>query len=210
MEYYSLPTIILIGITVIVSLLAFNNPRLLNDFTFYPYRMWRDKEWYRIITSGFIHGSGPHLFFNMFALFSFGSVIDISFVYEFGAIGRLYYLLMYIIAIMVSDLFELFTRKDDYAYRALGASGGVSAVVFASILLEPRGEIGLLLIPGINIPAYIFGGLYLFYCVYMAKNGRDNIGHTAHFIGAVFGFCFPALFKPQLILDFISKIKGAM
>jgi membrane associated rhomboid family serine protease len=113
---------------------------------------------------------------------------------------------MYFLAVAIADVWNLFKRRDDYSYRSLGASGGVSAVLFSYILLEPFGKIYMFFIP-VGIPAFMFGGLYLLYCVYMANRASDNIGHTAHFTGSVFGFVFPLLFKPALLISFIEQIQ---
>lgn len=203
----SIITISLVAITVIVSLVAFNNTAIFNQFIFYPYRVWRNNEWYRLITHGFIHADLNHLFFNMFALFSFGEYVEAAFSQPtlFGSYGPLFYLSLYLAAIVFSDVFNLFTKRNNPAYRSLGASGGVSAVVFSSILLNPFGQIGILFIP-IGIPAFVFGFLYLLYCAYMARRGGDNVGHMAHFTGSVFGFFVPVIFHPWLLTRFIDKI----
>ena len=202
-------TYIIAGLTVIPSLIAFSNHKLIDKLIFWPYSIWRNNEWYRLITCSFIHADLGHLFFNMFALISFGNYVEASFASLFGAKGALIYGLMYFLAVGTADLYNLFKRKDDYNYRSLGASGGVSAVVFAFILLQPFGGIYLFFIP-IPIPAFVFGGLYLFYCAYMAKRGTDNIGHIAHFTGSIFGFIFPLFFEPALFTDFVSQLTGRL
>lgn len=205
MEFMSI-TICIIAVTVIISLLAFNNQSYIDNLVFWPYRIWRNKEWHRLISCGFIHADYGHLFFNMFALFSFGQFVESAFGYYFGSIGITAYIIMYFLAVATADAYNLFKRKDDYGYRSLGASGGVSAVIFASILFNPFGKIYLFFIP-VGIPAFIFGGLYLVYCAYMAKRAQDNIGHTAHFTGSLIGFFFPIIIQPSLLLDFISHIR---
>ncbi|MDB5284475.1 MAG: rhomboid family intrarane serine protease [Bacteroidota bacterium] len=202
-------TYILVGVTVLVSLLALNQHQWIDKLIFWPYRMWRNNEWYRLITSGFIHSNFQlHLLFNMITLFSFGMFVEYKFGKIFGSTGPVLYVVMYILAIMLSDVYDLFKRKDDYNYRSLGASGGVSAILFASILLAPFSNI--LIYFAIPVPAFIFGPLYLVYCTYMAKRGGDNINHIAHFTGAVFGFVFPILLRPALFTDFISQLKAGM
>lgn len=200
-------TYIIIGITVVISLLAFSNHRLIEELVFWPYRIWRNNEWHRLLTCGFIHADIGHLFFNMFALLGFGEFVEQAFGQVYGSKGVPLYLSMYIIAILGADIYDLFKQRDNYHYRALGASGAVSAVVFASILLNPFGGIYIFFIP-IAIPAYIFGPIYLLYCAYMAKRGGDNIGHTAHFTGSIIGFVFPILFEPRLLLNFISMMSA--
>ncbi|MBP7389291.1 MAG: rhomboid family intramembrane serine protease [Chitinophagales bacterium] len=200
-------TILIIGVTVVISMLAFSNTHLIDNLLFYPYRMWRNKEWHRAVSCGFIHADFMHLFFNMFALYGFGEYVEKWFSGLYGPLGITLYVVMYFGAIALADTFNLFKHRDDYNYRSLGASGGVSAVIFASILFNPFGKIGFLLLP-VGIPAIVFGPLYLAYCVYMAKRGQDNIGHLAHFTGAVFGFVFPIIFEPRLIPFFIGQIVG--
>ena len=206
-KVYMSITILIVAATVIISLMAFNNPRLEEQFIFWPYRVWREGEWYRLLTSGFIHArdGGAHLFFNMLALFTFGTVVEESFI-ELLPLGATLYVIMYFFTIVASDGYNLFNRKNDYSYRALGASGGVSAIVFASILLNPFNKIYLMFIP-VGIPAVIFAPIYLVACIYLAKRGQDNIGHIAHFTGSIIGFVFPILIKPSLFLDFIAQIQ---
>ena len=202
-------TLAIVVVTGITSLLAFSNHSLFDELIFWPYRMWRNNEWHRLISCGFIHADMGHLFFNMIALYSFGVYVESSFGQIFHGKGLTLYVVMYFIAIAGADVYNLYVRKDDYNYRSLGASGGVSAVVFASILLNPFSKIYMFFIP-IGIPAYIFGGLYLFYCAYMAKRGGDNIGHTAHFTGSIFGFIFPIIFAPELLPRFIHMLTSGM
>ena len=123
----------------------------------------------------------------------------------FGTLGPVYYVALYLLAIVVSGIPSFFKHRNNAYYAALGASGATSAIVFASILLYPTAKIGILFIP-IGVPSPIFGILYLLYSAYMAKQGADNIGHDAHFYGAVFGFTFPLMLKPALFLYFIDQI----
>ena len=197
-------TYIILIITCITSFLAFSNHNLIENLIFYPYRIWRNNEWYRLISCSFIHADWGHLLFNMFALFSFGAYIEGSFVNIFEGKGHLIFLLMYFGAVAIADIYNLFQQKDNPGYKSLGASGGVSAVVFAYILLNPFGGISIFFLP--SVPAIIFGPLYLAYCIYMAKRGTDNVGHVAHFTGSIFGFVFPILFEPRLFLLFLDQI----
>lgn len=202
-------TILIIGVTCIISFIAFSNQALLENLLFYPYRIWRNNEWHRLISNGFVHADTTHLLFNMFALFSFGAYIEESFESIFDMKGRVLYVVMYFAAIATADLWNLFKQRDNFNYRSLGASGGVSAVVFSFILLNPFGKLYLFFIP-IGIPAFIFGPLYLVYCAYAAKRGGDNIGHTAHFTGSLFGFVFPILFRPDLLRNFFYQLTNGI
>lgn len=201
-------TLLLVGVTCIVSFLAFGNHALIENLIFYPYRIWRNNEWHRLVSCSFIHADFGHLLFNMFALYSFGEYIEASFGGLYGAMGRPLYVLMYFGAVATADVYNLFAQKNNPHYRSLGASGGVAAVIFSFILLNPYGGISIFFLP--SIPAFIFGPLYLAYCVYMAKRGTDNIGHIAHFTGSVFGFVFPILFEPRLFIRFVNLLTNAM
>ncbi|HWB63414.1 MAG TPA: rhomboid family intramembrane serine protease [Chitinophagales bacterium] len=199
-------TLFIVIATTIISLLAFSNHRIFDELFFWPYRIWRNNEWYRLVSCSFIHADLAHLAFNMFALYSFGNYVEWMFRGIFPGKGLTMFIIMYFLAVATADIYNLFMRRDDYGYRSLGASGGVSAIVFSYILFQPYGRISIYFLPG--IPAVIFGILYLFYCVYMANRGRDNIGHIAHFTGSIFGFVFPIIFKPSLLVDFIHQIMG--
>ena len=149
-----------------------------------------------------------HLAFNMFALYMFGQIVeDGSFPQLFGKKAQFYYILLYAGGIIFSSLFELFKQKDNPNYSSVGASGAVNAVVFSAILIHPTMGMGVMFIP-VFIPAWLFGILFLTYSWYMAKRGADNIGHNAHFFGAIFGFGFTILLKPALLHEFFSQIFG--
>ena len=141
----------------------------------------------------------------MFVLWSFGRIVFDIYGYLFGSLGILYFLLLYIGGIMFSVLFDFGRHKNDAWYNAVGASGAVSAVVFASIILYPAGGVYLFFIP-IEIPSPVFGILYLIYSASMARRGRDNIGHDAHFWGAIYGVVLTIAFKPVLFLRFIDEV----
>lgn len=200
-------TLMLIAVTAITSILAFSQPQLIEHLLFYPYRMWRTKEWHRLVSCSFIHADWGHLLFNMFALYSFGSYVEESFNYLFEGYGRTLYVVMYFGAVALADSYNLFTQKNNPSYRSLGASGGVSAIIFSFILLNPFGKIYIFFIP-IGIPAFVFGPLYLLYSVYMAKQGTDNVGHIAHFTGSIVGFVLPILFYPNLLPRFVQLISN--
>lgn len=197
-------TLLIILVTSGISLAAFSNPNIIEQLIFWPYRIWRNKEWHRLVSCSFIHADFGHLLFNMLALYSFGEYIELAFESVFAQKGRMLFVIMYFGAVAAADIWNLFKQKNNFSYKSLGASGGVAAVVFSYILLNPMGKIYFMFIP-IGIPAFIFGPLYLLYCVYMAKRGSDNIGHIAHFTGSIFGFVFPILFEPRLLPYFINQ-----
>jgi membrane associated rhomboid family serine protease len=193
-------TIVIIVVTVLVSLAAFNNGAIINKLILYPgYMNNNPKEYYRFLTSGFIHADLNHLFFNMFTMFAFGRMTE-----EIIGNGNLY-LVMYLSAIIISSLPAYFKNRNNSYYRALGASGGVSAVLFFVIYYLPWSGIRIMFIP-INIPAIIFGGLYIAYCVYMSKRGNDNIGHDAHLLGSLYGLVFALILDPSHGLYFVNAL----
>lgn len=199
-------TIIIIIITCITSIKAFQSRETTSKLVFSPYLIKRRGEWHRFLTSGFIHGSWVHLFFNMYVLFLFGSYTEKFFAAAFQQWGAILYVILYVLAIVLSEVYSYFKHQDNPYYASLGASGAISAIVFASIVFNPLMKIGLIFIPFFGIPAFIFGILYLLYSMYMAKNGQDHIGHYAHFYGAVFGFLFPIILKPSLALHFFDLV----
>ncbi len=199
-------TLILIAITSLVSILCFTGTLNGNRLLFSASSVWHHREWYRMISYGVVHAGWGHLFFNMLTLYFFGPVVEQYFTAAFGApAGQILYAVLYISAIAVSTVGDLVKYRDDWSYRAVGASGAVSAILFASILFEPKMGIYIFMIP-IPIPGYIFAPAYLLYCWYMARRNMDNIGHTAHFWGAVYGLVFPIICKPAVFSHFLSQL----
>ncbi len=199
-------TIGIIVVSVIFSLLAFNNAAIFNKYLFSPYAAFHYKQYYRIFTHAFLHGDYAHLGFNMFALYMFGQKIEEeAFPVLFGEKAIFYYILLYVGGIFFSSVYEFFKQRNNTTYSSVGASGAVNAVVFSAILIDPAMGLYLMFIP-IAIPAWIFGILFLAYSWYMAKRGGDNIGHNAHFFGALFGLLFTLALKPTLLGYFIGQI----
>ena len=198
-------TIILIA-CVAFSLLAFNNKNIFNKYLFSPYAAYHHKQYYRLFTHAFLHGDYMHLAFNMYALYLFGPILEqMYFPALFQNKATFYYILLYVGGIVFSSMYEFIKQKDNPNYTSLGASGAVTAIVFSVILINPTIDMGIMFIP-IAIPAWIFGALYLVYSWYMGKRQLDNIGHNAHFWGAVFGFVFTIVLKPALLSRFFSEI----
>jgi membrane associated rhomboid family serine protease len=182
-------TLIIIIITCLISFTAFNNEKVMDDLIFYPPAISVQKQYYRFFTCGFIHANYGHLFFNMYALYMFGEIVEHQFINVFGAGGKWLYLLMYISSLFFCLLPTYSKNKNNYNYRSLGASGAVSAVVFAFIFLEPMREIGIIFIPKM-IPGFIFGFLYLVISSILDKRGAGSINHSAHIWGALYGISF--------------------
>lgn len=197
-------TIIIIAITLAVSLAALSNQRMLSALMFNAYRTYNHRQYYRIFSYGLVHGSFSHLFFNMLTLYFFGTEAEEWFKAAWGnSAGSILFVVLYVSAIAASSVADLIKHKNDPSYNAVGASGAVSAVLFASVLFDPMMGIYIYLIP-IPIPGFVFAPLYLLYCWWMAKRNKDNIGHTAHFWGAVYGFVFPVICMPSLVSHFLS------
>jgi membrane associated rhomboid family serine protease len=182
-------TLIIIIITAIVSFTSFSNQKTINDLIFYPPAVSQQNQWYRFWSCALIHADIAHLAFNMFSLYMFGEMVEKAFEQIFPGMGKLLYVALYLISQFVCLVPTYLKHKNDYSYRSLGASGAVSAVVFAGIFLFPTAKIGLLIIPPI-IPGFIFGPLYLVVSAMMAKKGGDNINHSAHIWGAIAGIVF--------------------
>lgn len=188
-------TLLIVVATVIVSMKAFSDGDLKYKMMLYPYKMKRENDFKRLFSHLFIHGDYMHLFFNMYVLFSFGSVMELLFKVEFGMIqGSIHFFLLYFLGGLAASIWPFTRNHDNPNYMSLGASGAVSAVVFASILWRPDGGIGLLFIPGLSIPSWVFGIVYLGFEYYMSrKNANTGIAHDAHFGGAVFGIAYVLL-----------------
>ena len=180
----------LIGITALISYRGFQDTLFFKQFQFHIGSI-KTGEHYRMITSGFLHGDLMHLLFNMFALYSFAPVVIAYF-------GDFTFVLLYFISLLSGSFLTYFFNKNNYSYSAIGASGAVTGIVYAAILLEPGMSLYLFFIP-IPIPAYIFGIGYLLYSIYGMKAQNDGIGHAAHFGGAIGGYVFTILKYPEMI-----------
>lgn len=199
-------TILLIIIISLVSYVAWQKPELQEKLLFHPYSIKHRNEYFRFITGGFVHSGWLHLFFNMLTLYFFGSILEEYFQASsmFGNEGFAYLVSLLIFGIIVSDIPTYFKYKDAPHYRAVGASGGVAAVVFCSIMFFPLQGVcpyGIICIPG-----FILGPLFLIYSYYQGKRQADNINHDAHFYGALFGVLFSLFVDPQVFGRFIGEV----
>lgn len=200
-------TIVIILLTAAVSIICFSRPSAFASMKFSAYAVWHKRQWYRMLSYGLVHGGWGHLVFNMITLFCFGRIVEQYFGVAFGGTnGPILYVVLYVTALAVSSIGDLLKFRNDPNYSAVGASGAVSAILFASILFEPRMGIYIYLIP-IPVPAYIFAPVYLVYCIVMARKNVDNIGHSAHFWGAVYGLVFPLLLRPDIFTHFLSQLQ---
>jgi membrane associated rhomboid family serine protease len=185
---------ILIGIIVaniLISYQGFNDYNFFRKFEFHVGSI-RSGEQIRMLTSGFLHVDLMHLAFNMLTLWFFAPDVIAN-------LGTLSFVLIYFGSLIFGSLLTMVFHKDDYSYRAVGASGAVTGILYSAILLNPDKEIGLYFL--IWLPGYVFGILYLLYSIYGMKAKNDNIGHTAHFGGAIGGYLITLIKDPSLIYD---------
>lgn len=186
------------AITLIISLVALYSDDMYSKFILHPYSLTRGEGWYTVITSGLIHRDWPHLFFNMMSYYFFAFTLETY-------IGHWQFGLLYTACLILSDLPTIAKHKEDYWYRSLGASGAISGVIFSYILFNPMSRMGMMLLP-IQIPAILFGILYLVYCIYASKRSADNINHDAHFYGALAGIGITVMLNPHVILVFLHHM----
>jgi membrane associated rhomboid family serine protease len=201
-------TILIIIVNVVLSLIALNNQAFMNNAIMWPYGVKRNKQYYRFISSGFVHANYMHLIFNMFTFYFFGR--NVEYYFNAGGLGgNISYVALYFIALIISDLPTYIKQKDNRDYLCLGASGAVSAVVFASIIFDPWSSIYLYGI--IKFSALVFAVLYIIYCIYMGKRGNDHVNHDAHLWGALFGVVFTLLLigilQPSLFPAILNELK---
>ncbi len=196
------PSTLITLLTIGISIWAFNDRNLQLKLIYSPYAVVRKKQWYRIFTHAFIHADWMHLLFNMIALWSFGNAVYAYFT-GISIYPSLHFCMLYFGGVLISSLPDLFQKKDDPGYRSLGASGGVSAVVFAAIFFNPWSLIYIFFIP---CPGIVFGIIYLVYSGYMNKQGGTRINHGAHLYGSLFGLLYPLLIEPQLFRLFLDQL----
>lgn len=187
--------LIIIAATALISYFGFNNPQFFEKYKFNVGAILNRKEYIRLISAGFLHADLMHLLFNMMTLYFFAPIV----VQAFGGVG---FLAVYFGSILLGNLFSLYLYKNQYYYSAIGASGGVSGILFASIAMIPNIGIYFFFIP-IPIPGFIFGLLYFAYSVYSMLNPResDNIGHAAHLGGAFFGLVYAVALQPARAIE---------
>lgn len=198
---------IFVLVIFLVSVLAFNNGNIFNKFLYSPYFVWRNKEWYRILTAGFLHANWTHLLINLFVLWQFGSFLEISYRSVLGQGGSMIFLsVLFLGGIVFANIPALFRHRQDPDFRSIGASGGVSAVLFSYILINPWSKLYLYFV----LPLYslVVGILFLVYSWWASKNKQDNIDHLAHFWGSVYGIGITILVYPESLSIFWEQISG--
>jgi membrane associated rhomboid family serine protease len=197
-------TYIIIAITVLVSWRGFSDQRLLARLILWPPAVQRNRQYDRLLTYGFVHADWTHLLFNMITFWSFGSAVERVFSAWITPLG---FVLFYLSAIVVSILPTFIKHQRDPNYRSLGASGGVSAVLFAAILFDPWTKLIIFPIP-VPIPAFLFAVLYVGYSIWMDRRGGGNVNHSAHLWGAAYGVLFTALLQPAILGHFSRSLLG--
>lgn len=202
-------TLVLMAVTVLVSVWAFTDSLLLDRLLLKPDRVWYRREWWRLLTSGFVHKDYAHLGFNLFTFVFFGLEIERICTLYFGrGRGAAAFLLIYLGGILVANLPTVVRHRDDHRYASLGASGGVAAVLFASIVLSPLRKLVLLFLP-VGIPGFIFGALYAGFSFVQARRGSaDGINHDAHLTGALYGVAIILLLVPPAGPLFLNQLAG--
>lgn len=193
-------TLAIVAITCVVSFIALNNSRLMNDLILWPPAIQRHREYHRLVTYGLVHADFGHLLFNMLTLFFFGRLMEQFYSARLGTLG---FVLFYIGGLVVSILPTYLKNRGNPNYRSLGASGAVSAVLFSFILLQPWAQIIVLVVP---MPAIIYAVLYTGYSIYMDRSGQDNINHSAHLWGAAYGVAFTLLVEPRVFGHFLAAL----
>jgi membrane associated rhomboid family serine protease len=202
--YRMTTTIFLILITVIISFTAFNRPGLQARLMMTPARIASNREYYRFITSGFIHKDHMHLLLNMFSFYFLGSIVEEAFGILFGEAGKIYYVTLYLSAIVVSDLPTYIKQRNNPHYHSLGASGGVAAIVFAFIILQPMQYICVYI--ALCMPGFILGGVYIAYSYFQGIRSNDSINQDAHLFGSLYGVLFCMALYPASIPAFYHQI----
>ena len=192
--------LILIAVTCLISWIGFQDRAFQYRWSLNPYQARRKNKYAPYLTYGFVHADFQHLLFNMITLFFFGRVMETVFNAHFAGYG---YYLFYLGGIVFSILPWALPRRNNPRYSTLGASGAVSAVLFAYILLQPWSMLYIYFIP---VPAILYAVLYVAYSMYLDRKGGDNINHSAHLWGAAYGVIFTAMVEPNALASFLGKL----
>jgi membrane associated rhomboid family serine protease len=200
-------SLVIVIITVLTSIMAWRNDTIMRKWIFNPYMIHKRKQYWRFLSAAFLHADWMHLAFNMFVLYEFGKHVEAQF--DVVWIGEdikhvLLFIGLYIPAAILSCFYTFEKQKNNIHYNALGASGAVSAVVFGFIAINPTAMLAIFGI--IPIPAFLYGGLYLLISWILARRAKDNIGHDAHFFGALYGLMYIFIIQPDKLRNFFESI----
>jgi len=213
MEYIQMAPVAcaIFAFTILTSIWAFYSDNIYAQLILHPFSVYRGQRVYTVVSSGFIHADIMHLLFNMLSFSFFAFTLEAGSPESPGhpaipGIGHWQFGVLYFVSLILSDLPTVYKHKNDEWYHSLGASGAVSAVIFSYILYSPVTPLGLMLIPGFQMPAVVFGVLYLIYCNYAAKRAADNINHDAHMFGALSGLLITLVLHPHVVNGFINQI----
>lgn len=199
-------THLLLIVSIFLSLKAFNDKIFFHTLAFSPYEVKHHGKWHKVVTHAFIHADFPHLIFNMFVLWQFGEIMENKMIFHFGMIGKMYFVLLYFGGILFSTILSFSRHQDNTAYISVGASGAVSSVIFAGIIMMPDMKLSPIFFP-FAIPGFIFGFIYISAEIIMDKAGKTNIAHDAHLFGAIFGMIFISVLDIEILKNFIHFIK---
>lgn len=198
-------TLIIIIFTALISYQGFNRYEFIDKLKHSPVREVQEKEYYRLLTSGFVHADWTHLLVNMFVLYSFGEYIEATIVGIFGnPLGKIIYVVMYLLNIILANIPTMIQHRNNPAFSSIGASGAVSGIVFIFILLRPWAILSLFFI--IPVPAIIAGVAYLIYSSWAANKGHGRLDHSAHFAGAIAGMLMIVILRYEILTEFFTKL----
>jgi membrane associated rhomboid family serine protease len=202
-------TLIIVVLTVLISLQGFKSNSFINKTAFSPFLVKHQGEHLRIVSHIFVHADWAHLLFNMISFYLFGELMEAQLYSKYGfLLGNVHFSVIYFVGGLAATVIPFIRNRDNGNYLSLGASGAVSSIIFAAILWNPTMELGLFIIPGLFIPAYIFGPLYLAFEFYAFRRGKTNIAHDAHIGGAIFGviyILFINIDKGKELMDLIFQ-----
>lgn len=197
-------TYVIMIVIALVTYASWKRPELHKRLMLNPYQTIRTKQYYRLLSSGFVHNNSMHLFLNLLTLYFFGLAIEQIFNAYFQETGQVLYVFLFLSAIIVANIPTTLKQRNNPNYNSLGASGGVAALVLAFILFDPLRNLCLYF--AICLPGYILGALFIVYSIYMSKRNSDNINHDAHLYGALYGLLFTLVIRPSTISTFIEAI----
>ena len=202
-------TLIIIIVTVLVSIQGFGKEEWMHKLSLSPYEIKHHRKGYKFITYLFVHADWAHLLFNMISFYMFGEMMETELKATYGVInGQIHFLILYFIGGVFSTFWPMIRNQDNPNYISLGASGAVSSIIFGAILWNPTMQLGIIVLPGNMIPAYIFGPLYLAFEFWAFKRAKTNIAHDAHIGGALFGLLYILIINFEKGKDFMHQILG--